>query len=98
MYGSCARGDYDDDSDIDVCVLTECDRLDAKKYDSSLMDVVTEIAMCTDAIVEYICIPYDEFVSKKNWYGYFKNIEKEGMTIYRESERVVKIGTTPLTA
>ena len=51
-------------------------------YDSLLMDVVTDIAMETDAIVEYICIPYDEYMSKKNWYGYFENIDKDGITIY----------------
>jgi len=82
MYGSCARGDYDDDSDVDIAILTDCSRLDAKSYDSSLMDVVTDIAMKTDAIVEYICIPYEEYIDKKSWYGYFGNIEREGITIY----------------
>ena len=46
------------------------------------MNVVTDIAMNSDAIVEYICLPIDEYNSKKNWYGYFKNIEKDGKVIY----------------
>lgn len=82
LYGSCARGDFNDDSDIDVAILTDCSRIEAKRYDSLLMDVVTEIAMNTDVVVEYICIPYDEFSSKKSWYGFFGNIEKDGITIY----------------
>ena len=82
IYGSCARGDFDDDSDIDVAVLTECSREAAKVYDSDLMDIVTEIAMQSDAIVEYVCIPYDEYQEKKDWYGYFKNIERDGVLIY----------------
>ena len=26
LFGSCARGDYDDYSDIDIILLTNCDR------------------------------------------------------------------------
>lgn len=33
IYGSCARGDYTENSDIDVAILTDCGRLQAKKYD-----------------------------------------------------------------
>lgn len=82
MYGSCARGDYNDDSDIDIALLTRCDRKTAKKYDDLLMDIVTEIAMQLDMLVEYICIPYTEFETKKGWYGYYKNIDHEGVVIY----------------
>ena len=56
IYGSCARGDFTEDSDIDVAILTDCDRIEAKKYDESLMNIVTDIAMKTDTIVEYVCI------------------------------------------
>ena len=77
VYGSCARGDFDEDSDIDVAILTDCDRVEAKKYDDYLMDIVTDIAMKTNAIVEYICIPENEFSEKKSWYAYYGNIESE---------------------
>ena len=82
MYGSCARGDFNNDSDVDIALLTDMNRLDAKKYDSELMDIVTDIAMVSDAIVEYVCLPIDEFDEKKNWYGYFQNIEREGKVLY----------------
>lgn len=82
IYGSCARGDYTENSDIDVAILTDCGRLQAKKYDDLLMDIVTDIAMETNTIVEYTCIPESEFMEKKAWYAYYKNIEKEGRVIY----------------
>ena len=82
IYGSCARGDFTEDSDIDVAILTDCDRVEAKKYDESLMTIVTDIAMKTDTIVEYVCIPENEFYQKKSWYAYFRNIESEGRVIY----------------
>lgn len=30
------------------------------------------------AIVNFVLLPYDEFEEKKSWYGYFKNIDREG--------------------
>lgn len=62
--------------------MTDLDRIEAKKYDVDLMDTVTDIAMKTDAIVEYICIPYSKYETKKDSYGYFKNIEQEGIALY----------------
>lgn len=82
MYGSCARGDYDGNSDVDIAIITDMDRKSVKKYDSELMDAVTDIAMNSDAIVEYICLPVDEYNEKKGWYGFFKTIETEGMILY----------------
>jgi predicted nucleotidyltransferase len=32
LYGSCARGTYSDESDIDILVLTRCNRIEMKKF------------------------------------------------------------------
>jgi predicted nucleotidyltransferase len=82
MYGSCARGDYTEDSDIDIALFTGCDRMTAKKYDDLLMDIVTDVALHFGTIVQYVCIPVSEYEEKKSWYGYFKNIEKDGIVLY----------------
>ena len=81
VYGSYARGDFDEDSDIDVAILTDCDRVEAKKYDDYLMDIVTEIAMKTNAIVEYICIPENEFSEKR---FFVRDFKKEFITWIRK--------------
>lgn len=45
LYGSCARGDYTADSDIDIALLTKCDRESAKNYNHVLADIATDFAM-----------------------------------------------------
>lgn len=50
VYGSAARDDCTDDSDVDIAILTDLDRESIKRYDYSLMNIVTEIAMHSDAI------------------------------------------------
>ena len=82
LYGSYARGDYTEDSDIDIALLIKSDRLEAKKYDEQLARIATELAMKYFAIVNFVCLPYEEFLEKKTWYPYFMNIATEGEVLY----------------
>ena len=82
LYGSCARGNYTADSDVDIAILTRCNRWESKKYDEGLADLATELAMKYFAVVNFVCLPYDEYLNKKEWYAYFRNIEKEGEVLY----------------
>ncbi len=83
LYGSCARGDYTDDSDIDIAVITRCDRLEAKKYNDGLAKIATELAMKYFAVVNFVCLPQSEFEQKKTWYAFFRNIASEGKIVER---------------
>ncbi len=82
LYGSCARGDYTKDSDVDIALLTGCNRLETKKYDNDLDSIATQLAMKYFAAVNFVCLPQDEFLEKKAWYGYFQNIDREGEVLY----------------
>lgn len=33
-------------------------------------------------VVNFVLLPYEEFEKKKSWYGYFKNIDREGIKLY----------------
>ncbi|WP_373218541.1 nucleotidyltransferase domain-containing protein [Ruminococcus sp. 5_1_39BFAA] len=82
LYGSCARGDYTDDSDIDIALIVKCDRLESQKYTEGLAEIATELAMKYFAIVNFICLPYGEYITKCKWYEYFRNIREEGQVLY----------------
>lgn len=82
LYGSCARGDYTEDSDIDIALITKCDRMEAKRYSDALASIATTLAMKYFVIVNFVCLPYDEFMAKKTWYAYFRNIDMEGEVLY----------------
>ncbi len=82
LYGSCSRGDYSEDSDIDIAVITGCDRIEAKKYDDGLAGIATALAMKYFAVVNFASLPFSEFEQKKAWYAYFRNIATEGEVIY----------------
>lgn len=82
LYGSCARGDFTNDSDVDVAILTDSDRESVKQYDSAIDDIAVEIESDTMAIVNFVCLPKSEFDEKVSWHPYFMNIKKDGIVLY----------------
>lgn len=82
LYGSCSRGDFSDDSDIDIALLVSCERVETNKYHNVLAQVATELAAKYFAIVNFVCLPEKEFEERKNWYPYYKNIAEEGELLY----------------
>lgn len=82
LYGSCARGDFNEYSDVDIALLTRGNRIDSWKYNDKIDEVATEFALKYFAIVNFVLLPYDEFEEKKSWYGYFRNIDTEGIKLY----------------
>ena len=82
LYGSYARGDYTEDSDIDIAILTRSDRKSNESYGDQLDEIATRIGYDTYEIVNYVCLPFKEFEEKKSWYPYFQSIEREGVILY----------------
>ena len=82
LFGSYARGDYTEESDIDIAVLVECDRQDTLKFKDGLVALSAEMDLENRVVVNFVCLPYQEFNEKKEYYPFYANIEKEGKVIY----------------
>lgn len=85
LYGSCARGDFHEDSDIDIALIVRKDREDINQYQDVLAGIATQIAMKNYAIVNFICLAQEDYLQKKAWYPYYKNIDMEGEVFYGKS-------------
>lgn len=81
LYGSYARGDYDEESDIDIAVLVKCSRIEMKKYTDALADLMVDLNLSHDMLVSFCCIPIEEFVNKKEVLPFYRNIAAEGVAI-----------------
>ena len=78
LYGSYARGDYDEDSDIDFAAIVKGDRLDVQKKRWQLWSDANEIDLAFDVLTSPTAIPAGDFEKYKTQSGYYKNILKEG--------------------
>ncbi len=78
LYGSYARGDYDEDSDIDFAAIVKGERLDVQKKLHRMWDDTVRMDLELDIITSPTAIPAGEFEKYKSQSGYYKNILKEG--------------------
>ncbi|MBR2773818.1 MAG: nucleotidyltransferase domain-containing protein [Selenomonadaceae bacterium] len=81
LYGSYARGDYDEDSDIDFAAIVKGERLDVQNKRWQLWEDVDKIDLEFDVLTSPTAIPAADFERYKNVSGYYKNIRKEGIRL-----------------
>lgn len=78
LYGSFARGEATDDSDIDVAVIVD-DELNNDKIETSLEDLLLTILLEKKELVSVIIIPESRFNNYKS--PFILNTRKEGVVI-----------------
>ena len=81
LFGSYARGDQSEDSDIDIVALVHGCREDLQARLKRVWDISAEIGLEHDVIVSPMVIPYDEFMKYKQSLPYYRNIAEEGRKI-----------------
>ncbi|MCR5150161.1 MAG: nucleotidyltransferase domain-containing protein [Clostridiales bacterium] len=81
LYGSYARGDYDDESDIDIIVRIACEHKDLPKYRRVMTRCSSELSMQYGITVSVQLTDTESYDNFKNVLPFYKNIEKEGVLI-----------------
>ena len=81
LYGSYARGDYTTDSDIDIALLVDIDRMGLKKYGDLLVSQMSYFMLEHDVLISFNDIPIKEFEEYKDVMPYYRNIIEEGVRL-----------------
>ncbi|GHV24545.1 DNA polymerase subunit beta [Clostridia bacterium] len=81
LYGSYARGDYDQDSDIDVVGIVNGERLSLQRSETKVWDLISDIVFEYNILISAGVIPLKEFTDYIDALPYYKNIEKEGVVL-----------------
>jgi predicted nucleotidyltransferase len=82
LYGSYARGDYREDSDIDIMILLDISDLEIKDYFEKLVDVTYDFNMEYGTDIKPIAKNEGHF---KKWvvnYPFYANVNNEGVVLY----------------
>ena len=82
LYGSYARGDYTEDSDIDIMVLLDLSDIDIKKYRHELSCMTYDFNMDYDLDIRPIAKSKEHFDKWVGVYPFYSNIEKEGVKLF----------------
>ena len=78
LYGSYARGDFNEDSDIDIMILLDLDDMLIKKYRHELSGMTYDFNMNYDVDIKPIIKNKEHFEQWVDVYPFYKNIKRDG--------------------
>ena len=82
LYGSYARGDYKEYSDLDIMVLADIDEQEYKAFESEIDDVASELGLDNDIIISVLLNKEALFMSRLPISPFYRNVLSEGVEIY----------------
>lgn len=83
LYGSYARGDYTEDSDIDIMVLTTLTDKEIEQIETEIYDLAFDYLMDYGVDISVVIKNEEQF---NYWLGalpFYDNVRKEGMVLNR---------------
>ena len=82
LYGSYARGDFTEDSDIDLMILLDISDLDIKGYRHKLSEVTYNFNMDNGTDIKPIAKSERHFNKWVMVHPFYQNVQKEGVVLY----------------
>lgn len=81
LFGSYARGDYNNDSDIDIMVLMNVPPEQISDYADKVYDITYDFEQAYDVEINPCIQNIDIYNQWKGVYPFFINIEREGVVV-----------------
>lgn len=85
LYGSYARGDNEEGSDLDIMILVDMDDREIKRRRDRVLDTAIALTTQYGIVLSIIENNYDHFYDWADVLPFFSNIKKEGVNIYGEN-------------
>lgn len=81
LFGSCARGDYDDESDIDLMILLDVPPQQIPSERKKLRRTADRLDLEYDCVISAAFQSYDVFKTYQEVSVFYSNISKEGLKV-----------------
>ncbi|MDR2132044.1 MAG: nucleotidyltransferase domain-containing protein [Clostridiales Family XIII bacterium] len=82
LYGSYARRDYDDESDVDIMILADIAREDALKITREIHDATGDLSLEYDILVSLHVTDCKTFYEYADVLPFYMNVVKDGVEVY----------------
>lgn len=82
LYGSYARGDYTEESDIDIMIVLNCDVDEIKKLRNLTAEMASDISLEQEVFLSVLLRDKKHFEDNVDFLPFYQNIAKEGIAVY----------------
>ncbi len=82
LYGSYARGDNTDESDIDIMIVLNCEPDEIKRLRKPTIEMTSEISLEQEVLLSVLLRDKKHFENNLDFLPFYRNIVKEGVMIY----------------
>lgn len=82
LYGSYARGDFDEESDIDIMALVDMDKTELSKYRRTVSNMTSDMDLKYDVLLSVKLQDKPTFEKYRQALPYFQNVMWEGVQIH----------------
>ncbi|WP_432353207.1 nucleotidyltransferase domain-containing protein [Anaerotruncus rubiinfantis] len=81
LYGSYARGDYDEDSDIDVMVRVKMPKQGLCRYRKTFSHLGSDLGLEYGVVISIHLQDLETFEHYRRHLPFYRNIDREGVTV-----------------
>lgn len=81
LYGSYARGDYHENSDIDIMVLVKMSGSEIKQIENEIYDLAFEIELETGINISPVIKDEENYIYWVDTLPFYRNVKNEGVVI-----------------
>ena len=82
LYGSYARGDANDSSDIDIMVLCNNDKDYVQEHERDIWHIVDHVGLDNDIMIQTVVQSEDYFDYWADALPFYKNVKNDGVVLY----------------
>jgi predicted nucleotidyltransferase len=81
LYGSYARDEQTEFSDVDIAVLVDDDNMDMPAIKDKLGDIKVDLSLKYDVVISIIIKKYRQFIQKRESVPFYSVIHREGIAL-----------------
>lgn len=82
LYGSYARGDNTQESDIDIMIVLDCDASEIKKLRGITSEMASDISLEQEVFLSILLRDKKHFEESMEFLPFYQNIIREGVAVY----------------
>lgn len=82
LFGSYARGEESEGSDVDIILLINENPEKMKKYSEDILDIMTDLSLKYDVVLSIFEVSVQEYNKYKEFVPFYETVSNEGVAIY----------------